>query len=115
MLPSAASDCHTKRKLSSVVPQMSPPPPWIVQVPADRDWLPGAGATWPISAQFQALGPAPVGATSPALTATESSGTADPVPWLWEVVAIPASSGPGMVSAWVEPGIAVQVLPSGEV
>jgi len=63
----------------------------------------------------QALGQAPGGGTSPALTATESRVTADPAPWLCEVIANPASSGPVMVSAWVEPGIAVQVLPSGEV
>src|ERR1700716_2174574 len=94
---------------------MSLPPPWMVQVPPDRDWPPGPGTTVPMSAQFQAAGQAPGGASSVAATATESSVTADAVPWTCEVIANPASSGPVMLMTWVEPGIAVHVLPSGEV
>src|SRR2546421_9713024 len=50
-LPLAASACETKWNWSEV-PQMSLPPPWIVQVPPLRDWLP-ARAGFPISPQFQ--------------------------------------------------------------
>src|SRR3989440_11012729 len=42
-LPLAASACETKWKWSEV-PQMSLPPPWIVQVPPLRDWLPAREA-----------------------------------------------------------------------
>src|SRR3989440_5632861 len=50
-LPWAASVCETKGNWSAV-PQMSLPPPWIVQVPPLRDWLP-AGKGYPISPQLQ--------------------------------------------------------------
>src|SRR2546429_8837288 len=50
-LPLAASACETKWNWSAV-PQMSLPPPWIVQVRPLRDWLP-AGYGYPISPQLQ--------------------------------------------------------------
>src|SRR5439155_19879903 len=53
-LPLAASACETKWKWSEV-PQISLPPPWIVQVRPLRDWLP-ARVGVPISPQFQPLG-----------------------------------------------------------
>src|SRR2546421_9876751 len=50
-LPLAASVCETKWNWSEA-PQISLPPPWIVQVPPLRDWLP-AGKGYPISPQLQ--------------------------------------------------------------
>ena len=94
---------------------MSPPPPVTDQVPLDRFWPPGPGVTVPMSAQFQLDGQMPGGANSVAVTSTELSVTAEPVPWLCEVMAKPASSDPFMDSTCVDPGTAVQVLPSGDV
>ena len=49
------------------------------------------------------------------VTDTPSKVTTPPLPWLWEVRAIPAWTVPGMARATVEPGTAVQVWPSAEV
>ena len=91
------------------VAQMSPPPPWTIQVEPDRFWPPG-----PESGQFHVLGQMPSGANSPGVTSTVSKVTTEPVPWLCEVIAKSASSDPGMLRVCGEPGIALQVLPSGE-
>src|SRR5271166_1985152 len=112
--PSAARVCQTKWK-ESVVPQMSAPPPWIVQVPPDNVWAP-VGDGLPMSPHVHPLGQdSPGGGYSVALTATESRVTAPATPWLWEVRANPPSTGPVMGRATVEPGTAVQLVPSGEV
>src|ERR1700730_10929455 len=94
---------------------MSLPPPWMVQVPPERVCPPALGATVPISAQLHALGQTPGGTGSPAATAAPSRGAGAGGACLCEVMAKPAWSAPVMPSTVVEPGIAVQVVPSGEV
>src|SRR5580704_19445838 len=95
----------------SDVPKMSPPPPLTLHVPLDSVWLPGPGDTWPMSVHVHVFGHAPGGGSSVALSPTVSSVTADEMPWLCEVTAMPASSGPVIGSTWVDPGTAVQLVP----
>jgi hypothetical protein len=57
----------------------------------------------------------PGGGYSTALIDTESRVTASLVPWLWDVMAKPAGSGPVRLRATLDPLIGVQLLPSGEV
>ena len=111
--PSPGSDCQTKWK-ESEVPQMSPPPPEMVQALPDKDWLP-VGAAFPMSLQDHPAGQAarPGGGTSLDVIDTLLSVTAEPVPWSWEVIANPASKGWGRLRAVVEPGTAVQVFRRG--
>jgi hypothetical protein len=53
-LPVPGSDCQMEWKPSAAF-QMSPPPPWIVQVLPLADWLP-AGVGLPMSAHVHAVG-----------------------------------------------------------
>ena len=76
------------------------------------------GTSWiapPISEQVISPGQALEGASSVAVTVKVSKLAVLMAPLLWEVTANPAVSGEGNVKAWVEPGTAVQVEPSGEV
>ena len=94
---------------------MSGPPPWTVHTLPETLWPP-AGATAPMSPQLHPLGQASSGpGNSPGLTATVSSVTAPPVPCAWEVMARPASRGCGRLRASDDPGIRVQLVPSGDV
>src|SRR5579863_7729451 len=112
--PSAGNDWDTKWN-ESAVPQMSPPPPTSVQVPLDSVSWP-AGSAPPMSVHVHTPGHTPGGRGGSALeTPTLSRVTADPTPWLWEVMPNPARTAPGMAMAWVEPGMAVQWVPSGDV
>src|SRR5579862_459478 len=110
-LPSPLSDCDTMWN-SSEVPQMSPPPPTSLHTPPDSESEPG-GAGPPMSWHVHAEGHP--GDDAAVLTDTVSSVTAEPVPWLWEVMAKPASRGSLRDSTTVEPGTAVHVVPSGDV
>ena len=113
-LPSPARLCQAKWK-ASAVPKMSAPPPWMVQVPPLRLCDP-AGEAVPMSPQVQPAGQTKAGGgTSPGVTATESKVTVPPTPWAWEVRANPARRVPGTARTTVDPGTAVQVVPSGEV
>src|SRR5215472_12901474 len=88
--PSPAIDCEMKWNWS-LVPQMSPPPPWTVQVPGPSSvWAP-AGTAPPTSVQVQPFGQSAGGGGAPAATATLSNVTALVVPELCEVTARPAS------------------------
>ncbi len=94
---------------------MSGPPAWTVHEVPLAVWPP-TGVTAPMSAQLQPVGQTRVGGgNSPAVTATVSRVTAEPVPWACEVMARPANSGWGRFSSRVEPGTRVQVTPSGDV
>src|SRR5947209_14087226 len=94
---------------------MSPPPPWIVHVPDDSVWPP-AGVAAPMSAHDHPVGhPGGGGGGAPPVMETVSKVTAEPVPWLCDVIASPASNGWPRFGVWVDPAIAVQLVPSADV
>src|SRR5215472_7659296 len=112
--PSPASDCETKWNWS-LVPQMSPPPPWTVHVPAPSTvWAP-AGVAPPTSVQVQPFGQSAGGGGAPAATATVSNVTALVVPELCEVTARPATIAAEVVSVTLDPATGVHVPPSADV
>ena len=115
MLPVPASDCEMRWN-ASVLPQMSPPPPWTVQVFPLVDWLP-AGVGLPMSEQVHAVGHGGGGGGggSVGLAETASMVTVLRQQLLCAVTAIPASSVVPMLIVVLEPGISDQVVPSAEV
>src|SRR5437660_2594554 len=112
--PSPASGCETRWNWS-LVPQMSPPPPWTVQVPlASSVWAP-AGVAPPTSVQLQPLGQSAGGVGAPVATATVSNVTALRAPALCDVTARPASIAVAAVIVTLDPATGVHVAPSAEV
>src|SRR5437660_10015222 len=87
---------------------MSPPAPWIVQVPLLSDWVP-TGVGLPMSEQLH-----PVGQPLAGVTATESK-VAVLIEAAWEVTASPANIDPLMLRATVDPEMSVQLTPLVEV
>ena len=68
-----------------------------------------------MSAQFHPVGHTFGGGGAPAEIENVSNVTAEPAPWLCDVIARPASSGWPNVNSCVEPPIGVQFVPSGDV
>ncbi len=107
--PSVGSVCQAKWN-ASAVDQMSPPPPWTVQVPAVSDCAPVTPVE-PMSAQVQPVGHAPGG--GPALpSVTVSKVTV--LSWLvlWDVTARPARIVPVRPRLTLALGMGVQLSPS---
>src|SRR5438128_1081715 len=100
-VPSAASACQTKWNSSAVL-QMSPPPPWMVQVPLLSTWLP-TGVGLPMSAQVQPLGQAGGGGGALPLTFSVSKVAELSAAVLCELTARPASTVPLVLSATLVP------------
>src|ERR1700680_4744234 len=97
---------------------MSPPPPLMVQpvpVPLVGVWLP-AGVAPPTSWQVQAERQTPAGGCGVLLSTTWAKPRVRGAAVLYDGLAMPASTAPvRLLSACVDPGTAVQVVPSGDV
>jgi hypothetical protein len=109
-VPSAASGCQAKWNWS-LVPQMSPPPPWTVHVAPFTDCVP-AGVAPPTSAHVHPDGQ-PAGGELPTLAPVNVTVLAASV--LCDVTASPASMAPLTDSVAVEPATGVHVIPSADV
>ena len=107
--PFVGSVCQAKWN-ASAVDQMSPPPPWIVQVPLVSDCVPVTPVE-PMSAQVQPVGHAPGGGPAgPSVTVSK----VPVLSWvvLCDVTARPASIVPVRPRFTLALGMAVQLSPS---